>query len=67
MHQKQNRIDKDIIKRNFSFISLTSPIATLAAPPIAAATPLAVQSVVLQVLGIPTADIGLIVAIDWLM
>jgi hypothetical protein len=48
-----------------SVISLSSSIAVLAAPPIPASTPLAVQSIVLQILGIPTVDIGLIVAIDW--
>ncbi|CAB4000030.1 sodium:dicarboxylate symporter, partial [Paramuricea clavata] len=46
-------------------ICLSSTIATLASSPIPAATPIAVQGVVLQVIGIPTADIGLIVAIDW--
>jgi Na+/H+-dicarboxylate symporter len=49
------------------FISLSSSIATLASAPIAGSTPFAVQGIVLQVIGIPTADIGLILAIDWFM
>jgi hypothetical protein len=48
-----------------SFASLLSSIATLAAPPIPASTPLAVHGLVLPFIGIPKADIGLIVAIDW--
>ncbi|CAB4003466.1 excitatory amino acid transporter 1-like [Paramuricea clavata] len=44
---------------------LLSSIATLAAPPIPASTPLAVHGLVLPFIGIPKADIGLIVAIDW--
>jgi hypothetical protein len=49
-----------------SFVtSLSSSIAPLAAPPIPASTPLAVKGIVLQIIGIATADIGLIIAIDW--
>ncbi|XP_046843125.1 excitatory amino acid transporter-like [Xenia sp. Carnegie-2017] len=48
-------------------ICLSSTIATLAAPPIPASTPIAVQSVVLTIIGIPSADIGIIVATDWLI
>ncbi len=48
------------------FNSLSSTIATLATPPFAGSVSIAVQAIVLQVIGIPAADIGLLFAIDWL-
>ncbi|XP_028403885.1 excitatory amino acid transporter 1-like [Dendronephthya gigantea] len=47
-------------------ISVSSTIATLAAPPIPGSVLIAVQGIVLQVIGIPTADVWLIFAVEWL-
>ncbi|XP_028403770.1 excitatory amino acid transporter 3-like [Dendronephthya gigantea] len=47
-------------------ISVSSTIATLAAPPIPASGLIAIQGIVLQVIGIPTADVWLIFAVEWL-
>lgn len=42
-------------------------MATVAAPPIAGGLPIAMRGIVLQVIGIPAADIGLILAVDWFL
>ena len=47
------------------FISISSSIAVLGTAPIPAAAPIMVQSIVLQLIGIPMADIQLLVAVDW--
>ncbi|XP_046844090.1 excitatory amino acid transporter-like [Xenia sp. Carnegie-2017] len=48
-------------------ICLSASIATFASPPIPASSPINVQNIVLKVVGIPSADIGLIIAIDWVI
>lgn len=54
-------------ERNLNSFSLSASIATFASPPIPASSPINVQNIVLKVVGIPSADIGLIIAIDWVM
>lgn len=49
------------------FFSLASVIGSVVTAPVPGATPIVAKTIVLQAIGIRSADISLIFAVDWLL